>query len=1222
MPQKRLQTNNRNLPRAGILTTQAAGWEAVCAHLTEQRDEVHPEGTIYRVGLFLNDKGTWEVAVAEIGKGNNSAAVETERIINFFRPEVAFFVGFAGGLKDVSIGDVIASTKIYGIESGKAHADLFELRPSVGNAAYRLEQRAKVEARVKNWLKRLKGEVPFPEPRAVVGPIATGEKIVASKQSEIVRFVKANYGDALAMETEGRGFLEAVRANHSVTAIVIRGVSNLLDDKQEAEVRGSKIIAANHAAAFTFEVLAKLDGRGNGRSRKPAGAAKRKPATVSEVRQPPVAAAAPRASEFESNPDGRIKVTTIESLYSVLTSSTYAVKLLGGGASVKSGVSLSDGLVEKAVRWQYCRDKGLSFDDPRVVLRLSDWMPEFRKQPWYKEGPLADNFPQVMRHVLQPRDNRREFFRHILDTNVPASSGYERLAEFMALGFVMTALTTNFDPVLAELCHRRRRPHYVDVINSESTRRLLTTSPRYPLITYLYGSIEDYIDRFEEDEPRRLDPALVQRLIPILRDHPLIVIGYRGAEEVIMRHLLIEQIEAVEHYHQGIYWCVQNYRDSGDLHPLVQEFAGLVRGNFQVVPIEGFDEMMEQLWGLHQRHQHRATATHVQIPPVEATSDSPTFDLAAVDADLETEIDWANLKTRLVNYCDVWEIPVPEVVTREWLVEELCRQHLAIISGDGKVQPTRAGYLLFGRKPHERIPASIVLLRVRGEEEQRIEGSLWNQLASITDALAEVNKPFLLKAEKSETVYPYPPTALREVIVNALVHREYDSPNNIVVDIELDRIRLTNPGGLVEEVMRQTEGGSILSQIEQGIRGIKGYRNPVIADLFYSSHDMEKAGSGLADVHRLVKENGGKVTFGPIKENAAFEVVIHSRPEAVDRQTGTAAVVVSTRYAANLLEIAEMPDRVWQASAPYNRARDVWANTDAPWLPPFIVHGQKIHTFFDLSEEANPLRELVDTETIKSVSLDEFSTSDDGERRLVWLMNECLYKHIESCGLIIDKYRRRAYFPRTEEGNRSVTYQARLRRSSRTVTKPVISPTTQKIRYWEHQSFSFSFERFADTWALQILPSYVFTIEGWREFLSGERVNILSTKRASKDYNSKVHTDLVFWSWVLSSGQQGGFTLRMGPTREELKRSAKRSSGGSKGRKVIGKRGNRLSTYVTGKNNPQFLIRSVLPTLTVYNLEEASDDDNLKDERERAEQAELEDELGALAEEFEEQFDD
>lgn len=883
-------------------------------------------------------------------------------------------------------------------------------------------------------------------------------------------------------------------------------------------------------------------------------------------------------------------MVSVETLHSVLLGSPSPVLWLGGGASVKSGIPLSEDLVKKAARWEYCRSQGLLFGDPGV--RPSDWMPMLKNYPWYKQDALAENLPLVMRHLLQPRDNRREFFRSILDVNVPPSIGYERLAEFMASKIVTTVLTTNFDQVLHDLCHRRRRPHHVEFIDSPSTYKLLTTSPRYPQIIHLYGSVESYIDCFEEAQMKKLESALVARLIPMLRDHPLIVIGYSGSEETMMRHFLVEHIEAVEHFHQGVYWCSHNHQSKDDLHPLVREFACLIPGNFQIVGIEGFDELLGRFWALHQKQQPRPTMVSVPNLPVDERAYAPTFDMEHVESSFENEFDWANMQARLVNYCQEMEDPVPSVVKRDWVLEQLCKYDLATKCDDGQILPTYAGYLLFGRRPQERLAASKIQLQVGGED-RWIEGNLWNQLSAITDALAEVNRPFLLKGDKSETVFPYPPTALREISVNALVHRDYDSDRYVTIEIELDKIRITNPGGLVEEVMQQTKDGSLQRQIEQGKRGIKGYRNPVIADLFSSSHDMEKKGSGLADVHRLVNENGSKVTFDPVQQNTAFEVVIHARPEAVDKQTGTAAVVVSTRYATNLLEVLEVPDKVWQAPAPYSRVKDVWAGTDVAWLPPFILHNHNIHTFFDLREKANPLCELVDKKKVGCLPISKFAADQDGERRLVWLMNECLYQHLKTRELIFDRYRKRAYFPRTKEGNRAVSYQARLRRSTRTVTKQIISPTTQKVRYWEHQSFSFSFERFADTWVLQILPGYVFTRDGEFDHLAGERVNILSTKRESRDYNSKVHTDLVFWAWVLSDGEPGGFALQPGPEYEEL--------------------------ALADLSLPRFRLSSSLPSVSLYYLEEISEKDELENARDLAEMAEIEEELSALAEEFDEE---
>ena len=42
---------------------------------------------------------------------------------------------------------------------------------------------------------------------------------------------------------------------------------------------------------------------------------------------------------------------------------------------------------------------------------------------------------------------------------------------------------------------------------------------------------------------------------------------------------------------------------------------------------------------------------------------------------------------------------------------------------------------------------------------------------------------------------PIPPDALREIVVNALVHRDYEKDEPIVIEIEETRICVRNPGG-------------------------------------------------------------------------------------------------------------------------------------------------------------------------------------------------------------------------------------------------------------------------------------------------------------------------------------------------------------------------------------------------------------------------------------------
>jgi hypothetical protein len=82
--------------------------------------------------------------------------------------------------------------------------------------------------------------------------------VVAGRASETARLIDASCGDAQAIEMEGFGVLHAAYVNHEVDALVIRGVSDLLDGKSQAADRSAQPAAARNAAAFAFEILHRL----------------------------------------------------------------------------------------------------------------------------------------------------------------------------------------------------------------------------------------------------------------------------------------------------------------------------------------------------------------------------------------------------------------------------------------------------------------------------------------------------------------------------------------------------------------------------------------------------------------------------------------------------------------------------------------------------------------------------------------------------------------------------------------------------------------------------------------------------------------------------------------------------------------------------------------------------------------------------------------------------
>ncbi len=256
---------------AVILTALKEEHKAVEAHLkpigqsTRLSEEIHPNGTIYTQGQFKAHNCTWNVAIAQIDMGNASAGIEAVRAMMQFNPRVILFVGVAGGIKDVKVGDVVAASIVYGYECGKLVNDRTLPRPKLGEADYDLKQRAQAEARKEDWREQIRSDAMSSEttPTVYVKPIAAGEKVIASRKAEVYEYLREYYDEAIAVEMEGFGFLKATQQDKNVSAMVIRGISDLIDGKNDNSVEPEQIRqekAARHASAFAFTLLAKLDG--------------------------------------------------------------------------------------------------------------------------------------------------------------------------------------------------------------------------------------------------------------------------------------------------------------------------------------------------------------------------------------------------------------------------------------------------------------------------------------------------------------------------------------------------------------------------------------------------------------------------------------------------------------------------------------------------------------------------------------------------------------------------------------------------------------------------------------------------------------------------------------------------------------------------------------------------------------------------------------------------
>jgi len=110
-----------------------------------------------------------------------------------------------------------------------------------------------------------------------------------------------------------------------------------------------------------------------------------------------------------------------------------------------------------------------------------------------------------------------------------------------------------------------------------------------------------------------------------------------------------------------------------------------------------------------------------------------------------------------------------------------------------------------------------------------------------------------------------PLEAIREAIINALIHRDYTmSGTNVQIEVHADRLVIYNPGGLPE--------GLPFSML--GKKSVR--RNELVADLFHRMDKAECIGTGVQRIKSLVKEAGGKA---PKFESDTFFTVTFDRPK-------------------------------------------------------------------------------------------------------------------------------------------------------------------------------------------------------------------------------------------------------------------------------------------------------------------------------------------------------
>ncbi len=263
-----------------ILTALRVEYNAV-RNLLESISEINEDDTIYEEGTFTMDgSDIARVIIRQCGQRNEIAALETQRAISLFSPDMMFFVGIAGSRKpsDFKVGDVIVAEKIYSYEGGKALGEDFLARPDSLSPPHPIIESAKFISKDNTWKGLIKGVSGVDHIKGDVGIIASGDKLIESSHSQIGDVLTKHYNDTHAVEMEGFGFAKAAsKQGRSLGLLlygVVRGISDILENENmegakrqeernksllmEKRTEGVKELASSTAAAFTYYLIFKL----------------------------------------------------------------------------------------------------------------------------------------------------------------------------------------------------------------------------------------------------------------------------------------------------------------------------------------------------------------------------------------------------------------------------------------------------------------------------------------------------------------------------------------------------------------------------------------------------------------------------------------------------------------------------------------------------------------------------------------------------------------------------------------------------------------------------------------------------------------------------------------------------------------------------------------------------------------------------------------------------
>lgn len=199
--------------------------------------------------------------------------------------------------------------------------------------------------------------------------------------------------------------------------------------------------------------------------------------------------------------------------------------------------------------------------------------------------------------------------------------------------------------------------------------------------------------------------------------------------------------------------------------------------------------------------------------------------------------------------------------------------------------PTNGVIVLFGLNPERYLHGSYIqYVRFKGKDragdiinEHKFSGNLCRELPKV-DTFIETSiaqkRPIPVSVLREETFSKYPYWATRELLMNAIMHRDYETNAPVQFYEYDDRIEVQNPGGLYGKVT------------PDNFPNVSDYRNPFIAEAMKVLGYVNRFSRGVYRVQKELMENGnGKAVFD-FSLVTAFKVIENISEKYLDEGFG------------------------------------------------------------------------------------------------------------------------------------------------------------------------------------------------------------------------------------------------------------------------------------------------------------------------------------------------